>query len=231
MERGTIDLKKEQEATVARPRYGYSAIARVFFRSMDVLTGGENTLPKARLIEALAPVPYRAWEDREYRRMTRHSAEPALVREARSLVVWGREAEDNEHWHALLLNEKLREDGAAEPRYVRAPLPWLMVRSWAAMQWMLSRVSIRRAILLNAEFEDHSEHVYADLVRDHPEWEQQPVTNAVVREYAAVDSWADVFRRIGLDERDHRNNSFVFAGRPEEVVKYEGMPEVSANAA
>jgi len=35
-----------------------------------------------------------------------------------------------------------------------------------------------------------------------------------------------VFRRIGLDERDHRNASFALAGRPELIVPYDGMPEV-----
>ena len=57
MEQATIDLTREQRATLARPRYGYSTIARGFFRSMDTLAGKEDTLVKARLIEALASVP------------------------------------------------------------------------------------------------------------------------------------------------------------------------------
>jgi hypothetical protein len=32
--------------------------------------------------------------------------------------------------------------------------------------------------------------------------------------------------RIGLDERDHMNNSFVYCGKPENVVRYEGMPDL-----
>lgn len=36
---------------------------------------------------------------------------------------------------------------------------------------------------------------------------------------------ADVFRRIGLDERDHMNTSFRFCDKPECVVNYDGMPE------
>jgi hypothetical protein len=231
MEQGTIDLKREQQATVARPPYRYSLLARAFFRSMDVITGEEDTLAKARLVEALAPVPYRAWEDREYGLMTRRSADEAAVRQASSVVAWGREAEDNERWHAVVLNEKLKEDAGDDPRYLRPPVPWLLVGSWAVMQWFLSRISIRRAFLLNAEFEDHSEHVYAGLVRDHPEWEDQPVTSAVVKEYGSFGSWADVFRRIGLDERDHMNNSFAFGGRPEHIVRYEGMPAVQGDVA
>ena len=50
------------------------------------------------------------------------------------------------------------------------------------------------------------------------------MTSGLVQQYGAFDSWADVFRRIGLDERNHMNNSFTFAGRPECVVTYQGMP-------
>jgi ubiquinol oxidase len=223
---GQIDLKKEQQATAERPRYPYSLLARTFFRSMDMLTGEQDTLAKARLVEALAPVPYRAWESRQFTRMTRRSADPELVRQARAIAAWGQEAKNNEYQHVMVLNEKLREEGQPDPRYLRSPLPWLMIASWAVIQWMMSRVAIRRAFLLNAEFEDHSEHVYAGLVRDHPEWESQPITSAVVQAYGSFDSWSDAFRRVGLDERDHMNNSFLFAGRPEEVVKYDAMPAV-----
>ena len=130
----------------------------------------------------------------------------------------------------MLLNEKLKEEDVPDPRYMRPPLPWLMIGSWAALQWLMARVALRRAFLLNAEFEDHSEHVYAGLVSDHPEWEDQPATSALVQEYGSFGSWADVFRRVGLDERDHMNNSFVFAGRPEHVVEYAGMPATYGEA-
>lgn len=226
MASGTIDLRKEQEATLARPPYPYSRLARIFFRSMDMLAGAEDNLAKARLVEALAPIPYRAWEQREYQIMSRRSEDAGAVREARAVAAWGREAKVNEYQHVMVLNEKLREEGVQAPRYMRAPLPWLMIGSWAALQWVMSRVALRRAFLLNAEFEDHSEHVYAGLVRDNPRWEEQPATGPLVREYGRFDSWADVFRRIGLDERDHMNHSFVFADQPERMVQYEAMPEV-----
>ena len=224
MEQVTIDLKSEQQASRARPRYGYSMMARFFFRTMDVLAGKGTTPAKAKLVEALAPIPYRAWENRQYRRMTQHYADKELVRQAREIMTWGREAQDNEYWHLLLLNEKLREDGVPDPRYMSQPLPFLMIASWALLMWAMARVDIRRAFLLNAEFEDHSEHYYAQLVDDHPEWEDQPVESTVVQGYGSFRSWADVFRRVGLDERNHMNNSFRFAGRPEHVVEYEGMP-------
>jgi hypothetical protein len=228
VEQVTVDLKKEQQASGARPRYSYSAAARFFFRSMDMFAGEETTLAKARLIEALAPIPYRAWQNHQYARMALRYGDKALVQQARAIVSWGREAQDNEYWHLLILNEKLREDSVPDPRYMTRPIPFLMIGSYALMMWTLARIDIRRAFLLNAEFEDHSEHVYAHLVDDHPEWEDQPVTSELVQEYGSFGSWADVFRRIGLDERNHMNNSFVFGGRPEFVVEYEGMPTARA---
>jgi hypothetical protein len=107
MEQGMVDLKKEQEATDARPRYHYSLVARLFFRSMDMLTGEQDSLPKARLIEALAPIPYRAWQNRQYGRMTRRTADAPLVRQARAIAAWGQQAKDNEYQHVTVLNEKI----------------------------------------------------------------------------------------------------------------------------
>jgi nucleotide-binding universal stress UspA family protein len=52
----------------------------------------------------------------------------------------------------------------------------------------------------------------------------QPVRSTLVKAYADLKMWADVFRRIGLDERDHMNSSFVARGEPERVARYDGMP-------
>jgi hypothetical protein len=224
VEQETIDLKKEQQATLARPRYPYTAIAKGFFRSMDVLAGGETTLAKAKLVEILATIPYRAWESRQYGRLTLHYKDPGLVREAGEIMTWSREAQDNEYWHLLVIEQKMREDAAGDPQFLRRPLPSLMVATYALMSFVSSRADIRRAFHFNAQFEDHAEHTYAQLVADHPEWEEQPVTSEVVQEHGPFDSWADVFRRIGLDERDHMNHSFAFAGMPQHLVHYQGMP-------
>ena len=224
MEREGIDLRREQQATQARPRYPYSATARVFFGAMDRLAGPETTLAKARMVEALASIPYRAWERRQLGRMALAYDDPALHRQGRELVRWARAAQDNEYWHLLIVNEKLRQEGAEDPRYMARPIPFLMLAGYTLMMWAMARLGIGRSYLLNAEFEDHSEHYYAELVADHPEWEDQPVASGLVDEYGSFRSWADVFRRIGLDERDHMNASFLFADRRELVVDYEGMP-------
>ena len=221
----TPDLKKEQKASNERPPYRYSFAAKVFFSSMDLITGSIITLPKVKLIEILASIPYRSWETREYARMTRRYGDRALVHEARKIMMWARDAQDSEYWHLLVVNEKMKEDGIRDPWYLVPPLPGIMVGFYAVLMRVTALTSIRRAFLFNAEFEDHAEHVYAQFVEEHPEWEQQPVHNEQVKERGELPTWADVFRRIGLDERDHMNASFVFCDKPEMVVEYDGMQD------
>ncbi len=221
-----IDLKKEQAATLERPRYKYSLAAKVFFRVMDLLTGKEITLGKAKLIETLASIPYRSWEIRQYARLTKRYKDNKLIRQAQRIMTWAREAQDNEYWHLLVLNEKMKEQGLKDPWYLHWPIPWIMVTGYVILTRFMAVVNIRRAFLFNAEFEDHAEHVYARFVSEHPEWDEQKINNEKVKEYGNYETWDDVFRRIGLDERDHMNNSFVFCAMPEKVVTYEGMPEL-----
>jgi len=225
----TIDLKKEQKATQQRPRYTYSLAARFFFLSMDLITGTRITLPKVKLLEILASIPYRSWEIRQYTRMTFGYRNPELVQEAREILMWGREAQDGEYVHLLVINEKMKEDGVRDSWYLAPFVAFLMVCLYVVISRLLAFINIRRAMLFNAQFEDHAEHEYAQFVAEHPEWEEQSVTNEKVKEYYDLPTWADIFRRIGLDERDHMNNSFLFCGKPECVVKYDGMPEVSSS--
>ncbi|MBN2185614.1 MAG: hypothetical protein JW746_09830 [Candidatus Krumholzibacteriota bacterium] len=223
-----IDLKKEQKASLARPRRKYSTLAKLFFFSMDLVTGKKTTLAKAKLIETLASIPYRAWEARQYGRMTRKYRDKRTVQRAREIMLWGRQAQDNEYWHLLVINEKMRKDNVKDPWYLSPVIPFLMVSSYILISRTLAALNIVRAFLFNAEFEDHAEHVYAEFVEQHPEWDAQPADSALVKGYGEFQSWGDVFRRIGLDERDHMNNSLVFCGQKDSVVKYEGMPELPA---
>lgn len=225
MDSTDIDLRAEQQATLARPRYDYSSVTRAMVSGMDRMAGAENTVFKARIVEILAPIPYRAWENHAYGRLSRNYGDDEVVRQAEAVLRWGREAQDTEYQHLRVIGAKLTEDGERGPRRLARPMPDLMAGSWALMSRSLARASIRRSFLLNAEAEDHAEHYYAELVQEHPEWEEMPVTSDVVRGYGEFSCWADVFRRIGLDERDHRNASFAFAGMAEFVVPYEGMPE------
>lgn len=224
MEQGKIDLKKEQQSSLTRVRYKYSLAAKCFFVTMDWIAGKKVTLAKTKLIEILASIPYRAWEVRQYGRLTRLFRKKEVVEEALRIMEWGREAQDNEYWHLRVIHEKMKEDGVKEAWYFFPLIPFVMVISYVLITQFMALVNIRRAFLFNAEFEDHAEHVYAQFVAENPQWENQPVHNELVKQYGDLNTWADVFRRIGLDERDHRNDSFVFCGKHECVVKYDGMP-------
>jgi ubiquinol oxidase len=229
MEQTNLDLKLEQHASMARPPHKYSFSMHFFFLAMDFMTGRKTTLAKAKLLEMLACIPYREWEAHQYGRMTKRYRNPCVVQQARQIVTWGREAQDNEYWHLLVIQEKMKADGLPDPWYLAPPIPWLIVWSYRLIAGLLALVSLRRAFLFNAEFEDHAERIYAQFVADHPELETQPVQNPVVKEYSRDAScWADVFRQIGLDERDHRNRSFAYAGKPEYVVQYAWMPEIES---
>ena len=219
-----MDLKKEQQATLARPRLKYSFIAKIFFWGMDLITGKQTTVAKAKLIETLASIPYRAWEIRQYAVMTRIYKRLGLVKRSADLMNWAREAQDNEYWHLIVLEEKMKEDGAKDPWYLKQPVPWLIVLSYVIITRLMALINIKAAFRFNAAFEDHAEHVYAQFIEDNPALDDQPVNNDIVKEYADLPTWGDIIRRIGLDEREHMNNSFYFAGDDDKVVKYDGMP-------
>ena len=135
-------------------------------------------------------------------------------------------AQDNEYMHLLVIQEKMREGGLKDKWYLATPVVFVIVAFYLLLSRILAWVNIKGAFKFNAEFEDHAEHIYAKLVEDHPDLENQIVTNSIAMEYSDVENWADIFRRIGLDERDHRNHSFYFAGVSEKIEEYEGMPEI-----
>ena len=221
-----INLKKEQQNTLQRPRLNYGFAPRLFFFLMDFLAGKKNTLPKLKLLEILASIPYREWELRQYFHMSMQYANHKKVDRAQKIVEWGREAQDNEYMHLMVINEKMKEDGGRNQWYLSPVIVFLMVTGYILFSKIITWVNIKSGFRFNAQFEDHAEHIYAQMVEEHPEWEQQPLYNTFVQSYADVENWADVFRRIGLDERDHRNHSFYHAGKPEKMARYEGMPQL-----
>jgi hypothetical protein len=226
MEQAKIDLKREQQASMSRPSYEYSLAARFFFLAMDLVAGHKATLAKIKLLEILASIPYREWEIFNYGRMTRYYQNLTLMEQARQIVGWSREAQDNEYMHLLVIVEKMKADRLSDPWYFIPPIPRLIGWGYVVFARLLAKVSLQRAFLFNAEFEDHAEHSYASFVAEKPVLENQFVDSAIVTEYSNVKTWADVFRRIGLDERDHRNWSFILSGKMEHVVRYDGMPEL-----
>ncbi len=224
-----IDLRKEQLSTLARPKLNYGFTSKLFFWGMDLVAGKENDLSKAKLLEILACIPYREWQIRQYAQLTFRYFNRDKINWARDIIEWGRDAQDNEYMHLLVIQEKMREGGLKDKWYLATPVVFVIVAFYLLLSRILAWVNIKGAFKFNAEFEDHAEHIYAKLVEDHPDLENQIVTNPIAKEYADVETWADIFRRIGLDERDHRNHSFYFAGVPERMEKYEGMPTMTLN--
>lgn len=224
MAQTSVDLRKEHQNTLNTPRYNYSLMAKMFFAGMDILAGKKDTLSKVKLLEILASIPYRAWEIRHYLKQTRKFRNYSKVQEAQKVIDWGRDAQDNEYTHLLVVHEKMKEDGIRDAWYLKPLVSFFIVLSYIVISRTMAFISQNRAFLFNAEFENHAELVYAQVVVDNPHWEEQKVDNPLVKSYVDVDTWADVFRRISLDERDHMNHSFQFCGRPEHVVEYEGMP-------
>ncbi len=220
----TIDLKAEQQTSLSRAKYRYSIAAKFFFFAMDLVTGRKLTLGKAKLLEILASIPYREWEIRQYAKITNCFRNIDKVNLSKNVIEWGRYAQDNEYDHLQVIHTKMKEDRLKDPWYLWPPITFFIVLTYVVMSKFLAWVNIKGAYHFNAQFEDHAEHIYAQMVAIHPEWEDQPVTNDEIKKYADVVTWADVFRRISLDERDHRNESFIFCDKAEFVVKYDGMP-------
>lgn len=228
MEENPVVVTREQEtlrqahaATLARAPYPYSALARVFFTGMDALVGAEPTLGKVKLLELFAGVPYRAYDAYYAAQRTRRYRDPDAVARAGEIIAWEREAQDNEYWHLQVIQALMAREEIKDPWYHFAPIPGAMLATYRAFMRTFTLINPRRALVFNGEFEDHAEHSYATFVALHPEWEDKPVPVelAPLHDYTKLRTWADVFRRLSLDERAHRNQSFILGGQPEAVVE------------
>src|SRR6056297_535671 len=119
MAQTSVDLRKEHQNTLDTPRYNYSLMAKMFFAGMDILAGKKDTLSKVKLLEILASIPYRAWEIRHYLKQTRKFRNYGKVQEAQKVIDWGRDAQDNEYTHLLVVHEKMKEDGIRDAWYLK----------------------------------------------------------------------------------------------------------------
>lgn len=203
------DLKREQERTLAAPRRRYGFLATVLFRSMDLLYGSRPTLSKFKVLEVVARVPYQAWEQVAYVAMTHTYSRPGFARRIFEFVRESRQQQDNEQWHLLILEEQTYRLGRREG-FLRFRLaPQLMAFFYYHVAWLLYAMNPAWSYRLNADFEDHAEHEYMEFVRDHPEFEREPFASEFSEDYGSYASLADLFRRIGLDERLHKEESLA----------------------
>jgi hypothetical protein len=221
-----VDVRKEHKATLKRPSYPYSLMARFFIYTMDLIAGKETTLSKLKLLELLASIPYREWERRQYANCTKRFKDPYCVHKCKRIIHWCRMAQDNEYWHLQVIEEKTKEDGIQDAWYLSYWIRTFFIWTYMAFSKYTAYFNLPWAVFFNAQFEDHAEHCYASFIEQHPSLENQPVQSKLVQQYCHFTNWADVFRRIGLDERDHRNHSFFHGGRVEYMEEYPGMPPI-----
>ena len=210
----TADLAREQDATLAAPRRSYGLLARGLFLTMDLVYGRGRSLSKFKVLEVIARVPYQAWEQVAYIALTHKYGEPNFARRIFDFLAEARAQQDNEQWHLLILEEMVHGRGRREGFFRFRLLPQFIAFFYYHVSWLLYVIRPRLSYKLNADFEDHAEHEYMEFVRDHPELERRPFVSVFERDYGSFPSQADLFRRIGLDEREHKNESLERMAEP-----------------
>lgn len=197
---------------MAAPRRRYGFLASVLFFTMDLFYGKEKTLSKFKVLEVIARVPYQAWEQVAYVAVTHTYAKPDFARRVFEFVREARHQQDNEQWHLLILEERVQQKGIRENFFLHRVVPQFMAFAYYHISWVLYVLDPRWSYALNADFEDHAEHEYFEYVRERAaELEAEGWESGFKGEYpgggATLGSAADLFRRIGLDERVHKLES------------------------
>jgi hypothetical protein len=200
-------LKAEQKITLVAPRRRYGWMARLLFISMDLFYGRKRTLSKFKVLELIARVPYQSWEHVAYIAMTHTYSRPHFARRIFEFVKESRAQQDNEQWHLLILEELVQRKEIRENFLMHRALPQLVAFFYYQISWLLYVVRPASSYGLNADFEDHAEHEYMGFVDENPSFEQEPFVTDFEHEYGQYASLADLFRRIGLDERLHKQES------------------------
>jgi hypothetical protein len=208
------DLRTEWEATLAQPRRRYSKAARALFMLLDVVYGRPRSLSKFKVLEVIARVPYQAWEHVAYVAVTHRYSRPTFARRIFERVSESRDQQDNEQWHLLILEDLVERSGKRE-NFLRYRLfPQLIAMTYYYLSWFLYVLQPAWSYRLNADFEDHAEHEYAEFVQENPAFDESSYDGPFVEEYGAYATLGDLFRQIGHDERVHKEESLVRMAEP-----------------
>ena len=214
METAPTDLKTEQRKTQDAPRRRYGLLAGPLFFTMDLLYGRRRTLSKFKVLEVVARVPYQAWEHVAYIAMTHTYSQPHFARRIFEFVRESRQQQDNEQWHLLILEEMVQKKGIRENFFLHRVIPQILAFAYYHASWLLYVLKPAWSYGLNADFEDHAEHEYMEFVAENPALEREPFVSDFGEEYGRFPSAADLFRRIGLDERRHKEESIHRIAHP-----------------
>lgn len=205
----TVDLRAEQQKTLSSPRRKYGFLAKILFVTMDLLYGKKRSLSKFKVLEVIARVPYQSWEHVGYIAMTHTYGKPAFARRIFDFVIESRQQQDNEQWHLFILEEMTEQKKIKEGFFRYRFLPQVIAFIYYHTSWLLYVIKPDWSYALNADFEDHAEHEYMEFVRENPALEGEPFESQFKKDYGDFKSLADLFRRIGLDERIHKEESLA----------------------
>ena len=203
----SLELRKEEEATLRAPRRRYGVAAQSLFVFMDLVYGKRKNLSKFKVLEVIARVPYQAWEHVAYIAITHRYGKPDFARRIFEFVTESRRQQDNEQWHLLILEELVHKKGVPENFFLHRILPQITAFLYYHLSWFLYVIQPSLSYSLNADFEDHAEHEYMEFVRENPELEKEPFLSDFSVDYGQFDSLADLIRQIALDERLHKEES------------------------
>lgn len=208
------ELRAEQAVTLASPRRRYGIPARMLFRLMDTVYGPERTLEKFKVLEIVARVPYQSWEVVSYIAITHMYPDKAFATEMFERVQLSRDAQDNEQFHLLILEDLLHQRGHESSWVKRRLLPQLIAVPYYYTTWLMTALRPRWAFALNADFEDHAEHEYMRFVAENPAFDTMSAESMFLDEYGHFESLGDLLRNIGVDERHHKQDSVEWMARP-----------------
>jgi hypothetical protein len=202
-------LRSEQQTTLSTPRRSYGFWATLLFSGMDLIYGRKRTLSKFKVLEIIARVPYQSWENVAYVAITHRHNKHRFARRVFDFVQESRSQQDNEQWHLLILEDLIQKKNIQEGLIRYRLLPQLIALFYYHLSWLLYVIQPALSYRLNADFEDHAEHEYMQFVQENPAFETDPFVSAYARDYGQFASLADLLRNIGVDERQHKQESEV----------------------
>lgn len=219
------DLRKEQQKTLDTPRIKAGISARILFFLMDLIYGKQASLSKFRVLEIVARMPYTAWEQVSNVAITHTHSDPIFAKDIHRTVVETREQTDNETWHLLMLEELLEKKGKRHGVIRVRIIPQVLAWVYYHLSWLLYAVKPRVSYRLNVEFEDHAEHEYMQYVADHLEIDDEKWESEFKEIYGNYETVGDLLRRIGLDEREHKESSMAHMKQSRFARKSKGVTE------
>jgi hypothetical protein len=207
-----VDLKEEQKRTLNTPRLKTNFILKGMILMLDLMYGRKRTLPKFMVLEILARYPYWAWETGGYNVLTKLHSSPCDISQAKvdyalHHMNMGRESQDNEQWHMLLLRDVIHKQGTKLGLIRHFLIPHALSFGYYFITKIMYALDPVWSFAMNAAFESHAEKEYMLMAEENPQWENEEVDSVHFKYYPHQKSLKDLLMRIALDERDHMHMS------------------------